>query len=272
MRPTVAIIMRSKDEMPHIVSALEGLQQQTCRDFELYAVDSGSTDGSLQQLRQSCGKDNLREIPPESYSPGKVLNEAIALTTHRIIVLLNADAIPQSNDWLERLIAPLLTGTADAVFSRQVARPDARFIVTYDYERAYDPEKVHAIFFSAVACAFNRELWEQHPFRSEGYAEDAEWARRCLAGSARIQMVAESVVEHSHNYTLRQLYRKRYRQALTLADRPCLFTQVLKCFRETVRDLQHAILKLKPLSIPYNILYRITIHAGHLKGLRDSAL
>ena len=198
-----------------------------------------------------------------------MLNDAITRTTQSIIVLLNADAVPCSDDWLEKLLLPILEDRADATFSRQVARPDARFIVAYDYERAYDPAKIEPGFFSAVACAFRRGLWDRHLFREQGYAEDTAWAAACLAAGARFQLVPESIVEHSHNYTLKELFRKRHRQALTFNETPRLGRQGLACLREIARDLLHAVGKLKLQTIPYNIAYRITIHRAVYRGLKD---
>ncbi|WP_372846269.1 glycosyltransferase family 2 protein [Pontiella sp.] len=264
MPESVAIIMRAKNEMPHVRRALDMLARQTCGDFDLFAVDSGSTDGTLEALEEYGA--NLVRISPEAYVPGKVLNEAIAATRHETIVFLNADAVPQSTDWLENLLRPLRENLADAVFSKQIARPDATFIVAYDYERAYDPAKIEPGFFSAVACAFRRKLWEQTRFPEEGYAEDVRWAKACLETGARIRPVPESVVEHSHNYTLAELRQKRFRQARALRIATGPLAQTGKCLREIIRDLLHAIVRFKLHTIPYNLAYRIAIHRGVFSG------
>lgn len=272
MSATVAIIMRSKNEMPYICSALDALHQQRYRNFTLHAVDSGSTDGSLDELRRYCSEERLVQIPPGDYVPGRVLNEAIARADQQIIVLLNGDAIPCSEGWLERLVQPILDDKADATFSRQVARPDARFIVGYDYQRAYTPGKSVDHFFSAAACAFKRTLWEQHKFHSDGYAEDAIWATACRLLNTRFQLVTESEVEHSHNYSLKELYQKRFRHgrsfARVLGTVPSPGSRLYRCCRELTRDFIHTCRRGRFFTIPYNIAYRITIHAGFYMGLR----
>ena len=275
MRLPIAIIMRSKNEMPHVRATLDMLSRQTFRDFELFAVDSGSSDGSLGLLRKHCDADHLIQINPDDYVPGPVLNDAIARTDHQIIVLLNADAVPRSGDWLEKLVQPILDDTADATFSRQVARPDARFIIAYDYQRAYDPKKMDAHFFSAVACAFKRELWDRHHFQKQGYAEDLIWATSCRTFGARFQLVPESEVEHSHNYSMEELFRKKLRQGSSFAKihgKPSpLRHRLYLCGRELVRDFLFACRKRQFRTIPYNIAYRVTIHAGLHSGLRGGA-
>jgi rhamnosyltransferase len=270
MSSSVAIIMRAKNEMPYVKRALERLGSQTFQDFELHCVDSGSTDGTLEALRTACPPENLTEIRPEDYIPGKVINDAVARTNADIIVLLNADAVPLSNDWLEKLLQPILEHDAEAAFSKQVARPDARFIVAYDYERGYCRANMAPDFFSAVACAFKRSLWEEFPFSDDGYAEDSRWASVCYANGARIRFVGRSRVEHSHNYTFAQLRAKRYRQAKALKQKSNALKSAVRCFREIIRDTVQALRKMKLRTIPYNIAYRITIHYAMYKGAKDA--
>lgn len=271
-----AIIMRSKNEMPYVITALERLNQQTWKDYTLYCVDSGSTDGTLEVMRKDHA-DQLTEIPPKAYIPGKVLNTMIAKTHAEIIVFLNADAIPLDAFWLERLLRPIIEGKADATMSKQWARANAYFIVDYDYRRAYDPRNIkqeNEDFFSAVACAFRRSLWEQTPFPESGYAEDLAWAKACRMQGARFQLVLDSEVEHSHNYTIRELYRKKYRHGETyhrIYNRmPQGGKQLLSCMREIVRDTLYACYRLKPWTIPYNLVYRSVIHCAIHNGLKDA--
>jgi rhamnosyltransferase len=273
----LAVIMRSMNEQPHTRRALEGLMRQTARDFTLYNVDSGSTDGTLEVVRE-FNRERVRTIAPKEYVPGKVLNEMVAAAPEPVVVLLNADAVPLDERWLERLVAPILAGEADATMSRQVARADAHFVVAYDYERAYDPSNLkeeNEDFFSAVACAFRRSLWEATPFYVEGYAEDLLWARECRRKGARFRLVMDSVVEHSHNYSLESLRRKKYRHGLAYArshgQRPRAFRQAYACAREMLRDLLHALACGRPGTIPYNLRYRWVIHRAIHDGLRDAA-
>ena len=272
--PTVAIIMRSKNEMPHAVKALEGLFRQTWKSFVLYNVDSGSTDDTLPTIRR-FNTGRVVEIPAKAYVPGKVLNDMIALTREDIIVLMNADAIPCDEHWLARLLAPIVSGAADAAMSKQVARPDALFVVNYDYERAYDPRNIkqeNEDFFSAVACAFRRELWDGTKFPVTGYAEDLAWARECRVKGARFKLVLDSVVDHSHDSTIKGLYRKKFRHGQTYhriyGQRAHFPRQAWACARELVRDFIHALACFKPQTIPYNLVYRVTIHWALYQGLR----
>ncbi len=275
--PRIAIIMRAKDEMPYPPETLAALNQQSYQDFRLYAIDSGSTDGTLEVI-QSAQPHKLVQIAPEDYVPGKVLNRMTAETTEPIIVFLNADAIPRGEHCLRNLIQPILDNQADATMSKQIARPDAAFVVDYDYRRAYDPKNIkgeNSDFFSAVCCAFRRELWEKVPFYEEGYAEDLVWAARCRQQGARFELILDSIVEHSHNYSFPALSKKKYRHGVVYArlfgQRPQLIHQLFQCGKEWIRDVLEALRRGKLSTIPYNLAYRTLINKAIYRGIRDGS-
>lgn len=273
--PPLAIIMRAKNEMPYARRALAALRSQTRGGWKLYAIDSGSTDGTLEEIR-AFPPDELVEIAPEDYEPGPVLNRMVGLTTEPLIVFLNADAIPLDDTWLESLVGPVERGDVEAAMSVQVAREDADFIVAYDYARAYDPRNIkeeNEDFFSAVACCFRRDLWEKHPFKVKGYSEDLAWARECRQAGARFRLVTASRVEHSHNFTLAGLRKKRFRHGRAYVDifgaRPEPLKQTLQCAKEMIRDLLYAVRKGRLDTIPFNLAHRFTIHRALYLGIRD---
>jgi rhamnosyltransferase len=270
-KDSVAIIMRSKNEMPYIERSLSALKRQSFTHFTLYCVDSGSQDGSGDIAR--CYTDHFIEIKPEEYRPGPVLNMMIAHSKEPLIVLLNADAIPCSIDWLENMVRPIIENQADATFCRQIPRQDARFLVRYDYERAFDPRKIEPFFFSAVACAFRRVLWERHHFYEKGYSEDIAWAKTAREDEARICFLPEVQVEHSHNYTLEEIYRRGFIEGeaeyYIFKKRPSIIFEGYLCLKEIVRDFFYTLGKGRIWLIPYHILARLVKHAGFYAGKRQ---
>lgn len=279
-KKSVAIIMRSKDEMPYTEKVFEMLSAQTWQDYCVYNVDSGSTDGTMDCVRRhNFQEEHIFQIPPEEYIPGRVLNFMISKVHEPIVVLLNADAIPQDEKWLEALIQPLLDGKAEGALSRQVPRSDALFIVKEDYRRAYDPKRFSRgtldDFFSAVSCAFKRSIWEETPFREEGYSEDLAWFRACREKGHRFLYVPESVVEHSHNYSLRGLYKKRFRHGVTFSEIYARPPKGFKCVwcasKEMARDFLTALSRGQLQTIPYNVLYRGVIYWAYHQGQKEGA-
>ncbi|MBA3946983.1 MAG: glycosyltransferase family 2 protein [Herpetosiphonaceae bacterium] len=86
-------------------TCLDALAQQTRQDFRITVVDDGSTDGSVEFLRQAYPHVN---VLPFTENRGLVVavNRAIAQTTAPFVVLLNNDTEAES-EWLTALIGAL---------------------------------------------------------------------------------------------------------------------------------------------------------------------
>ncbi len=195
--------------MPWLKYTLEMMKNQSRQDFELICVDSGSTDGSWELL-QSTKSAKIYQIDPQDYIPGKVLNQAISHAQGEYIVFNNADCVPQNAQWLENLIHPLENDhQLIAVFANQIPRSDAFPPVKRDYQRAFGDGKIAATwrhFFSLASSAIRTEIIRKYPFDERiQYSEDIEWSWRMKQKGYRIGYVPDSMVEHSHNYTLKQL-------------------------------------------------------------------
>ena len=189
------------------------IRKQIFQEYEIVNVDSGSTDGTYEMIKD-YKPDISYQIKPEEYIPGKVLNEAIARCRGDIIVFNNSDCIPQDNQWLGNLIHPLLgNDKVAATFGCQVHRPDAHPLVVKDYQRAFGTGEISRQwfhFFSLATSAVPKFLLVQYPFDpSLQYSEDIDWSFRIKQKGYLIVYVPEAVVEHSHNYTMRDI-KKRY--------------------------------------------------------------
>jgi rhamnosyltransferase len=210
----IAIIMRSFNDADVIQDTLEALSRQTVRQFELWNFDSSSTDGTLEIIRKFNHADRILLNDSAQYNPGRVLNEAVATVDADILVFLNSDATPQDEFWLERLVEPLMDPTVGAIFGRQVARHNCRSLFVKDTERAFGDGSESARwthFFSMANSAARKTVLDRFPFETAiDYSEDIEWSYRVRRGGYRIRYAADSVVMHSHNYTLRQSYKRHY--------------------------------------------------------------
>lgn len=207
----VSIIMRSKNVDGVIGQALTALYAQDFSDFELLIVDSGSTDQTLSIIQKfPC---TLTQIPASDYYPGAVLNNIIQQTNSDIIVFQNSDTVPLSSDALDKLLAPFKNPKVKACFARQIPRPEAKAWVKRDYANSF-PESGPApdwMPMSLPFAAIRRSTWEEHPFYTWAWgSEDTEWGIWAKNQGYIIQYVPEALVMHSHNYSLRQLYGRRF--------------------------------------------------------------
>lgn len=219
--PTVSIILRSFNEAWALRETLPALAAQNYRNWELIVFDSGSTDGSVELIRAAAPR-HFVQLLPHDYRPGRVLNDGMRLSPHERVIFLNADATPQSADWLGPLVSALADPRVAAVFGRQIPRPDCEAAFARDYERCFGEHRESAAwdhFFSMVSSGLRRDVWAQRGFREAmQYSEDDEYTRWCRAEGYEIAYCPTSVVMHSHNYTPRQAYKRSFGEAWALAD------------------------------------------------------
>ena len=218
--PRVSIVLRSFNEGWALRETLPALRAQHHREWELLVFDSGSTDGSVELIRQAQPRHFI-QLQPHDYRPGWVLNQGMKLARHDRVIFLNADATPQGPDWLGPLVRALEAPQVAAVFGRQIPRPDCAAVFARDYERCFGARRESAgwdHFFSMVSSGLRREVWAKRGFRETlQYSEDDEYTRWCRAQGYAIAYCPESVVMHSHNYTPRQAYKRSFGEAWALA-------------------------------------------------------
>jgi rhamnosyltransferase len=218
--PPVSIILRSFNEAWALRETLAALRAQNYTQWELIAIDSGSTDGSVELLRQFRPR-HLVAIPHCEYNPARVLNHGMKLASSNFGIFLNADATPQGANWLGPLVTALLEEQVAAVFGRQIARPNCKAVFAHDYERCFGPKRESAQwehFFSMASSGIRKDIWAKRGFNERlQYSEDDEFTRWCRAQGYRVVYVPESVVMHSHNYTAAQAWKRSFGEGRALA-------------------------------------------------------
>jgi len=218
--PLVSIIVRSFNEGWALRETLPALKSQDWTNWDLIVIDSGSTDGSVELIRKSEPRHFI-QIRPQDYNPARVMNLGMTLTRSNNAVFLNSDATPQGTGWLRPLATAILEPRTAAVFGRQVPRPDCRAVFAHDYERCFGPGRESARwenFFSMVSSGVRKDIWARRGFlESMQYSEDDEYSRWCCSEGYQVKYCPESVVKHSHNYTLGQVYKRSFGEARALA-------------------------------------------------------
>src|SRR5690606_17635986 len=112
------------------------------------------------------------------------------------------------------------------------------------------------------------------------YAEDYVWSDRAKKAGWTLRYVKEAEVEHSHNYTPREMYRRSYGDAAALAilaEEPPpadpVRGVVLPCAKRLAKD----VLRLSRMGTPRDLRgllelprYRFLAQLGHWRGTRDA--
>jgi rhamnosyltransferase len=228
-QPRISVVIPTRNGAETLPALLDALWAQRTRyPVEIVAVDSGSTDGTLQLLRRRAHQ--LLQIAPETFNHGLTRNLGIERATGDVVVLLVQDALPLSDTWLATITAPLVADPALAgTFARQVPRTDATALTRRSLERwvaassepfvarlesrdafdALEPaERFRTCAFDNVASCIRRSVWQEHPLQTSPIAEDVAWARDVLLAGYGLAFVPEAVVMHSHDRPALYEYRR----------------------------------------------------------------
>lgn len=209
--PSVTVVMRTKNVAGVVGQALDALFAQDHGDFELLVVDSGSTDDTLDVV--SRYEARVERVTADSYVPGPVLNRAIAGCASPIVVFQNSDAVPLHEQALSALVAPFGNPDVEATFGRQLPRPEAETWVRGAYARTFPATSPPPVWvpYSLPFAAMRRSAWSQRPFYDAAWgSEDTEWGVAASRAGRLIEYVPDAAVMHSHDYSLRQLYGRRF--------------------------------------------------------------
>ncbi len=215
-----SIVIRAYNEEDHIGRLLEGILQQSVRDFEVILVDSGSTDATAAIAEAVNGKCSVKvvQIQPEEFTFGYSLNRGIVEARGEYIVIASAHVYPVYPDWIERLMAPFSDPQVGLVYGKQRGNATNHFSEHQIFDRWF-PEESHSRqsypFCNNANAAIRRAFWEEHPYdETLSGLEDLAWACWILEKGYAISYVAEAEVIHVHNETPKAVFNRYRREAM----------------------------------------------------------
>jgi glycosyltransferase involved in cell wall biosynthesis len=279
--PRVSIVVPTRNGADTLPALLDAIARQRVEfPIEKIAVDSASTDGTLELLRGRV--DHLITIDRNGFNHGLTRNIGIERASGDFIVLIVQDAMPADDTWLERLTAPLVADVRLAgTFARQVPRPDASAIARHylDQWTASSPngrtseiesrtafellsprERFEHCVFDNVCSCIRRSVWLRQPFVATSIAEDLEWAKEVLLTGYRLAYVPEAVVIHSHDRSARYELLRTY----------LLHQRLYELFGLRTIPSLGALSRAVGSSLAVHL--RLVNHAGGVKGTRARAL
>lgn len=225
MAPKVSVIIPTLNAEKELASLFDELAAQDHNIDEIIVVDSASDDRTVE-ICKSNSRVNLIQIARNDFDHGGTRNMALRRSVGDIIVFLTQDAVPADHEFLDRLIAPLQEEGVAVSTGRQLPKEDAsiteRLVRKFNYpeESCMKSEEdiprmgIKAFYCSDACAAYNREIYLKlggfpHPVKTN---EDMFFAAKAIRSGYRIAYAADAVVSHSHNFTLKEQYRRNYIQ------------------------------------------------------------
>ena len=179
----VSIVIPTRNGGERLGLCLEAIaRQRTEHTFEVFCVDSEWDEASLTIMRRHGIR--IEPIRMADFDHGLTRDLGTRLTSGRVVLFLNQDAVPCDEAWLETLSRPLFEGDSwDAVQGGIRSLPpgqcfywdstEARFHFTREMRRWIASHG--GVGFSTVNAAIRRSTWERCRFGSAVIMEDKKW-------------------------------------------------------------------------------------------------
>jgi len=138
------------------------------------------------------------------------------------VAFVNSDAILLSDDVMLKLVNALKKNNrCCGTFARQVVREDASVMTKLDHYVAFDHREQlgdQSDHMSLVVSMIRRSCWEKFKFEpSLTYAEDYVWSHHVKAAGFELEYIKDAKVEHSHNYSNYEIYRRSFGDAAAIS-------------------------------------------------------
>lgn len=218
----VACIVPTRNGGNDLRALFSSLKNQK-QSFDLYVVDSESTDDSVEQA-YSAGADVLK-IPAEEFDHGGTRQLIInKLVGYDVCVFLTQDAELATPYSLAKLVEPFQDRNVGATYGRQLpkenATPFAAFLRHFNYPGHSIRQSLASIPFLGMKTVFlsnsfaayrRRALQEVGGFPEKVILGEDVYAAACLVSAGwEVAYIADAECFHSHNYSIFQEWRRYF--------------------------------------------------------------
>ncbi len=255
---------------------------------ELLIIDSSSDDETVPLARQA-GFDILT-IPRHEFDHGGTRQLAVdSLPRSDVIVFLTQDAVIASGDAIGILLKAFNDESVGLAYGRQLPRADAGLVSAHARYFNYQPKSETRTFGSrsylglkAAFCSNSFAAYRRRALVDVGgfpsnmiFGEDMVVAGKMLINGWRIAYQAEACVYHSHDYSLRQEFRRYFDIGVLHCREAWLLETFGKPEGEGIRFLKSELVylwKRNPSLIPTAIFRTALKYLGYRLGRLEAHL
>lgn len=215
---TIDVICPLYNAEEYIVNMYRSLKKQ--EDVDIHKIKfilTESKDKSEEILKENNIEYEL--IKREEFSHSLTREKAAMESESDIIVFITQDVIIEDKKWLHNLTKNIGKNKIAAAYSRQITKYNN--IEKYTRECNY-PEKSFTVskndinnlglktfFFSDASGALDAKVFKKlkgYDAKKLPISEDMYYAYKLITNGYKINYEADSIVYHSHKFTLKQLY------------------------------------------------------------------
>ena len=280
--PKVSILIRNLNEEKKLKILFPILDDQTYENFEVVFLDSGSTDNSLEFVKNYKSKYEITidEIDKTLFTFGRALNICANLSNKPdYMISLSAHCFPTNNDFISNYVNIFENSNCDIVYGKQVGYKDSMLSEASHLTKWFDENygtKKNNPFTNNGNCGYKFKMWEKYQFDENlTGCEDIEFASRALKDGAEIIYGDKIAVQHFHTEGFETIYFRYFREAVALNSifsfNFSIFNFMNNLFKEVLTDISF---KYKNKNFAFRdivsiLRYRFSKNLGHFNGFRS---
>ena len=206
----------------YISGLIKGIRSQ--KNVQINKIIFGITESTDKTLDLICKLNDVDYfiVKKEEFSHSSVRNEGIRKCISNVVILLTQDVVLFDENAFFN-IASKINDSIVYAFGKQISKfkgiekhireinyPNKSYVMG---KKDIDKYQLMTFFASDAFAAYNREIF----IRVNGYddkklmmSEDMYYSHKIILLGYKTAYVSEAVVEHSHNFKLKELYKRYY--------------------------------------------------------------
>ena len=226
--PLISVVIPIKNGIDTLRHCLDGIFSQTLADkLEVIAIDSGSTDGTLELLKEYPVR--VHNLNPKEFNHGETRNLGVSLSKGTFVVMTVQDAKPASEKWLELMLSHFDNPEVAGVCGQQIVGHDpdknplqwfapageamprlVQFKETSAFTSLPGKKQHEYCNWDDVNAMYRKSLKEKLPFKKLMFSEDTLWAKDALSQGYTIVYDYRSRVYHYHHQNFKFYFKRTY--------------------------------------------------------------
>lgn len=212
-------LYNASNDFNNLISGIE--KQKGVNINKIIFPVTESADNTLE-LAKTVFNSYVLEVPKNEFSHSLTREKAMSYAESDVVIFMTQDVILDDEYALYQL-AKCINGNVIHAFARQITKYKGieRYIREKNYptesyiveKKDIDKLQIKAFYSSDACAAYSRaKFLELGGFDGKKFqvSEDMYFCRKALLNDYAIKYCAESVVIHSHKFTLKQLYKRYY--------------------------------------------------------------
>lgn len=283
-----AVIVPTYWANPHLDALLSALGRQGILPSQVLAIDSSSGDDTVERFKAYGAR--VHTIPENEFDHGGTRAKAAGLCSDSdFLIYLTQDAYPVDGFAFENLLKPFEDPSIGLAYGRQLPRTGAgaierhaRFFNYGAQSEVRDADARQRLGIKSVFCSNSFAAYRSSALRDVGgfphkahFAEDQVVAGRMLLKGYRVAYVADACVQHSHNYSIAQDFKRYVDVGIFHGRNTWLLEAFGKAEGEGFRFVRSELIYLirhEPKALPSALVRTVAKYVGYRIGRMEESL